>query len=110
MNELLHNFILIEMVKKNLAQTRREAITLVNSNPLIIQQLTTACDLSKALPEMGFAIIEDEKGITDRTYFFSKEFSLMAKDAAIVSYAHNFGISHIVTNDQDFDRIPWLTS
>ena len=110
MNELLHNLILIELVKKNLAKTRRDGITLVKSNPLIIQQLTIAWDLFEALPEMGFTLLEDESGITDRTYSFSKEFSLMAKDAAIAAYAHNFEISHIITNDQDFERVPWLTS
>jgi len=110
MNELLHNLILIELVKKNLAKTRRDGITLVKSNPLIIQQLTIAWDLFEALPEMGFTVLEDESGITDRTYSFSKEFSLMAKDAAIAAYAHNFEISHIITNDKDFERVPWLTT
>jgi predicted nucleic acid-binding protein len=110
MNELLHNFILIELIQKNYAKDRRDAITFIKTNPQFIQQLTIAWDLFKALPEMAFAIIEDEKGITDLTYYFSKELSLMAKDAAIVSYAHKFEISNIVTNDKDFERIPWLTT
>ncbi|MEI6842719.1 MAG: type II toxin-antitoxin system VapC family toxin [Methanomicrobiales archaeon] len=110
MNELLHNFILIELINKDLALDRGHAIALVKHNPSVIQNLTVAWDLFKELPEMGFTIIEDGKGITDRTYFFSKELSLMAKDAAIVSYAHTFDIAHIVTNDHDFERIPWLTT
>ena len=110
MNELLHNLILVELVGKKFAETRNGAISRVKNDPTVIQQLTIAWDIFKCLPEMGFSILEDERGITDRTYFFSKELSLMAKDAAIVSYAHNYEISHIVTNDRDFERIPWLTS
>lgn len=110
MNELLHNFILIELIKKDYATDRRDAIALVKKDPSIIQNLILAWDLFKAIPEMGFTIIEDERGITDRMYFFSKELSLMAKDATIVSYAHKYEISHIITNDQDFGRIPWLST
>jgi predicted nucleic acid-binding protein len=109
MNELLHNFILIELIKKDFATDRRDAIALVKKNPSVIRNLTSAWDLFEAIPEMGFTIIEDERGITDRMYYFSKELSLMAKDATVVSYAHKFEISHIITNDQDFMRIPWLS-
>lgn len=58
---------------------------------------------------MGFEILEDDRGISSLTYFLSKELELMAKDAAIVSYAHIHKISNLITNDRDFHRVPWLT-
>ncbi|HNS82542.1 MAG TPA: PIN domain-containing protein, partial [Methanolinea sp.] len=75
----------------------------------IIRHLTIAGNVYDSLPTIGFEMIENERGISGLMYHFSKELCLMAKDAAIVAYAHTYTLAHIVTNDRDFQRVKWLT-
>jgi predicted nucleic acid-binding protein len=58
---------------------------------------------------MPFELVDEVKGLTDLTYYFSKGLNLMAKDAAITAFAHSHNIEHIISNDRDFERIPWMT-
>ncbi len=67
MNELPHKVILIERINKDLTRNRGYAIVLAKHNRSAIQNLPIAWELFKTLPEMGFTIIEDGKGITNRT-------------------------------------------
>ena len=98
-----------ETITNGHADTVQDAVKVLKEHPVIIKNLSIAWNIFNTLPKIGFEILEDEKGISDLTYSFSKELSLMAKDAAIVSYAHKYNIYHLITNDRDFQRIPWLT-
>ncbi len=109
LNELLHRLMIAETIDLGYALSTPDAVRKLKDTPAIIKDLSIAWKVYDSLPEMGFEILEDEKGISGLTYYFSKETSLMAKDAAIVSYAHRYKISDIVTNDRDFQRIQWLT-
>lgn len=109
LNELLHRLMIAETITRGSADTVPEAIKKLKEDPAVIQDLSVAWKVFDILPKMGFEILEDERGLSKRTYSFSKEFSLMAKDAAIVSYAQMSNISHLITNDWDFKRVHWLT-
>ena len=109
LNELLHRLMIAETITNGHADTVQVAVRQLKQHPEIIRDLSIAWTIFDTLPKMGFEILEDERGISGLTFYFSKELSLMAKDAAIVSYAHKHNISHIVTNDRDFQRVPWLT-
>jgi predicted nucleic acid-binding protein len=109
LNELLHRLMIAETITKGHAGNVQDALKVLKEHPAIIKDLSIAWNIFDTLPRMGFEILEDERGISSLTYFFSRELSLMAKDAAIVSYAHTHKISHLITNDQDFHRVPWLT-
>jgi predicted nucleic acid-binding protein len=98
-----------EGIDSGLAGSVSEAITRLKEDPSVIPALSIAWEVYTALPEMGFLLPEHEKGLTALTYSFSRELSLMAKDAAIISFAHMHRIRHIVTNDRDFGRVPWIT-
>ncbi len=109
LNELLHRLMIAETITDGHADTVQDAVKVLKEHPAIIKDLSIAWTVFDTLPKMGFEILEDEQGISSLTYYFSKELSLMAKDAAIVSYAHKHKISHLITNDRDFQRVPWLT-
>lgn len=109
LNELLHRIMIAETVGKGYARTSQDAVRVLKDDPAIIKEMTIAGTVYDILPTIGFEIIEDERGISSLMYHFSKELCLMAKDAAIVAYAHTYDISHIVTNDRDFQRVRWLS-
>jgi len=109
LNELLHRIMIAETIEKGYARSSQDAVKILKDDPSIIKEMTIAGIVFDTLPTMGFEMIEDERGISSLTYYFSKELCLMAKDAAIVAYAHKYDISHIVTNDRDFQRVKWLT-
>jgi len=109
LNELLHRLMIAETVDLGYASFPQDAVRKLKDNPAIIKDLSLAWEIFQALPDMGFEVVEDERGLSDLTYYFSKERGLMAKDAAIVAYAHKYEIYDLVTNDHDFHRIDWLT-
>jgi len=109
LNELLHRLMIAETITTGHADTVQDAVKELKVHPAIIKDLSIAWNIFDALLKMGFEILEDEQGISNLTFYFSRELSLMAKDSAIVSYAHKYNISDLITNDQDFQRVPWLT-
>lgn len=109
LNELLHRLIIAEAVGKELVSSPQEAVAQIKRNPDIISQLSVAWELHQDLIKMPFELVDEAKGLTDLTYYFSKELKLMAKDAAITASAHAYNIKDIISNDRDFERIPWLT-
>jgi predicted nucleic acid-binding protein len=109
LNELLHRLMLAEVVEKGLASSPQGAVTQLKSNPDIVSQLSVVWEVYQNLTKMPFELVDNAKGLTDLTYYFSKELKLMAKDAAIAAFAHSHHIENIITNDRDFERVPWLT-
>lgn len=109
LNELLHRLMLAEVVEKGLASSPQKAVMQLKSNPDIISQLSVAWEVYQNLTKMPFELVDNAKGLTDLTYYFSKELKLMAKDAAIAAFAHSLHIKNIITNDRDFERVPRLT-
>ncbi len=109
LNELLHRIMIAETIERGYARNSQDAVKILKDDPSIIKEMTIAGTVYDTLPTMGFEMIEDERGISTLTYYFSKELCLMAKDAAIVAYAHKYDLSNLVTNDRDFQRVQWLT-
>lgn len=109
LNELLHRLMIAEAIEKGLASSPQEAVSQLKSDPDIISHLSVAWEVYQNLTKMPFELVDNAKSLTDLTYYFSKELKLMAKDAAITAFAHSLHIEHIITNDRDFDRVPWMT-
>lgn len=109
LNELLHRLMIAEAVELGLVASPQDAVTRIKKNPEIISRLSVAWEVYTELKNMPFEMPDDTKGHTDHTYNFSKELSLMAKDAAITAFAHSRNIEHVITNDRDFERVPFLT-
>jgi predicted nucleic acid-binding protein len=109
LNELLHRLMIGEVIDQGLAGSVPEAIVRLKEDSSVIPKLSVPWEVYNALPEMGFLLPEQEKGFTDLTYSLSRRFSLMAKDAAIISFAQMHRIQHIISNDRDFGRVPWIT-
>jgi predicted nucleic acid-binding protein len=109
LNELLHRLMIAEALEKGWASSPLDAVSQLKSDPEIISHLSVAWEVYQNLTEMPFELVDNAKGLTDLTFYFSKELRLMAKDAAITAFAHSLQIEHIITNDRDFDRVPWIT-
>jgi predicted nucleic acid-binding protein len=109
LNELLHRLMIAEAFEKSLVSSPQEAVSQLKSNPDIISELSVAWEVHQTLTKMPFELVDNAKGLTDLTFYFSKELKLMAKDAAITAFAHSLQIEHIISNDRDFDRVLWMT-
>ncbi|MEN6610059.1 MAG: PIN domain-containing protein [Methanoregulaceae archaeon] len=109
LNELLHRLIIAETLEQGFAASPQEAILRIKREPEIISRLSVAWDVYRELQRMPFDMPDETAGFTELTYSFSRDFHLMAKDAAIAAFAHSHSIGHILTNDRDFERVPWLT-
>jgi len=109
LNELLHRLMIAEAVELGLVSSPQDAVTRIKKKPEIISRLSIAWEVYTELKNIPFEMPDDAKDHTDLTYNFSKDLNLMAKDAAITAFAQSRNIEHIITNDRDFERVPFLT-
>ena len=74
----------------------------------MIEGLMICFEEIEKIVDMEFVILkEKENTILDSTQI-SKKYCLLAKDALTVSFARDYGIENIATNDSDFKRVDFL--
>lgn len=107
--EILHRLMIEEIIRSGNAPDGISAVRYLKNHPEAIQHMTLAWDVFSVLRSIGFELIPDSPTTPDRTFHLSRTCQLLAKDAAIAAIAQETGIGHIVTNDIDFTRVPFLT-
>ena len=95
-----------EVIKSGNAPDGISAVRYLKNKPDAIQHMTLALDVFSVLRSIGFELVPDSTTTPDRTFHLSRTCQLLAEDAAIAAITQEMGITHIITNDNDFTRIP----
>ncbi|OQA60117.1 MAG: PIN domain protein [Euryarchaeota archaeon ADurb.Bin294] len=117
LNELTHSLMMAELIQKGYGKTRSEVIQYLknglshSSEGKLDQQpiLSTTWDWIERISDLNCTIIyETETTITD-SFYFSKKYGLLAKDAYIAAFGKTHNIFNIASNDSDFNVLPGFT-
>ena len=108
LNELLHRLMIAEVIKRGTARNTRDAIEVLRRDRSVIPSLDICWDELDRIFEMRFVILEEKFETFKESVSISRRYSLLAKDAYIVSFAKSYGITNIATNDSDFERVDWI--
>ena len=107
-NDAVHKVMCSEAVQR-FNQPRAGLVNWLKDNPDRVRELahaTQALRLVEALPvallAIDFPLLIDAQGV-------ARDHGLLASDALIVATMRRHRIAHLVTNDDDFDRVPGIS-
>jgi predicted nucleic acid-binding protein len=60
------------------------------------------------IPLMGIQAVAITPPLVEAATLTSQQFELLTGDALVVSVMQAHGLTHLASNDADFDRVPWL--
>jgi len=109
MNEVLHRFMIAELIENGIGRNPRDVINKVKKEPGILHSLSKTWIDTAYLYQINCSIISEKEHTFTRSLNIAKEYNLLAKDAYIAAFAYTYNISHIASNDKDFSRVPWLS-
>ncbi|MFH0967868.1 MAG: type II toxin-antitoxin system VapC family toxin [Methanobacteriota archaeon] len=130
LNELVHILMMAELIRKGYGKNRVEAIQFMktrlrsrgkknhqsNESPngscadSFNTIVSTTWTWIEKISDLNCMIILERPSTFQASIHLSQEYGLLAKDAYIAAFAESYEISHIATNDIDFNAIPGLTS
>jgi predicted nucleic acid-binding protein len=78
-------------------------------HPLEVRQLSRYSQAVQEIVDMGFQIVAAASRHVTQATAESQTHGLLSNDALILVLMHENGISHLASNDADFDRVPGIT-
>ncbi len=108
LNDAVHKVMCSEAV----ARFKRPRAGLVNwlkKNPAQVKELTRAKELLNLIGVLPIRFLAADLQSMSEAQHVINPHGLLASDALILALMQRHGISHLATNDDDFDQIPDIT-
>ncbi len=107
--EAIHKIMMAELsIRFNL--TRAGLVQWLQRHPSRIAELTEFRAAASEIDAMGIPILAtDDTALLRSATECSARYHLLTNDAIIIALMQRHGLTHLVTNDDDFDGIPGLT-
>jgi predicted nucleic acid-binding protein len=74
-----------------------------------ISKLTIFQRAIASLPQLNIQVIPITRLLLEGATLVSRQFELLTGDALVVAVMQAHGLTHLASNDADFDRVPGLT-
>jgi predicted nucleic acid-binding protein len=81
----------------------------LRKNRHVIASLTIFQQAIASLPRMSIQVIPVTQRLLEAATDLSRQFELLSGDALVVAIMQAQGLTHLASNDADFDRVPGLT-
>jgi predicted nucleic acid-binding protein len=75
----------------------------------LIPKLTIFRHAIASFPQLHIQVIPITQPLLEAATLASQQFELLTGDALVVAVMQAHGLTHLASNDADFDRVPWLT-
>ncbi|NLL11151.1 MAG: type II toxin-antitoxin system VapC family toxin [Methanomicrobiales archaeon] len=106
--EVLHRLMIAELQKISGEKDLQKIKNHIRKNPQLFKTLSICWTAVEQIFKMGFTVLGETADSIHKSILFSQKYSLFAKDSVILSIMDTYGIDTLVTNDNDFQSIPWL--
>ncbi len=84
-------------------------VTFLQRHPAEITQLTAFVEAARQLERLPIRLLAVDLTIIREAAELAQQHGLLTNDATIVALMQRHGITHLATNDDDFDRVPGIT-
>lgn len=81
----------------------------LRKHPQQIQKLTKYRGALAAIPTLGIQVLTIPPDLPRLATSLSHQYSLLSNDALILALMQHHGLTHLASNDADFDRVPGIT-
>ncbi|HKI38718.1 MAG TPA: type II toxin-antitoxin system VapC family toxin [Gemmataceae bacterium] len=78
-------------------------------HPGEVQQLGRYRTAIDELDQIGVIVLDVTRRLVSKAADVTGQFGLLANDALIVAVMQDAGLTHLASNDADFDRVPGIT-
>jgi predicted nucleic acid-binding protein len=81
----------------------------LRQHPAEVQKLTRYWQAVDLVAQMGIQVVPIDLPLVAAATAHSRQHGLLTGDALIVAVMQAHGLTHLASNDTDFDRVPGLT-
>jgi len=85
------------------------AVSFLQRHPAEITSLTAFVAAAMQLELLPIRLLPVDLALVRQGAELAQQYGLLMNDALIVALMQRYGITHLATNDDDFDRVPGLT-
>jgi predicted nucleic acid-binding protein len=89
--------------------SRSKLVRWVKDHPRELQVLTGFQEAARLLHAAPIQVVQVEDNLLSEAATISLQLGLLTNDAIIVALMQRHGLTHLATNDDDFDRVPGIT-
>ena len=105
MTEILHRLMIAEAIDKGFI-TPKNPVKKLKARPEIVKKLHGYYEHAQQIRSMGVHVLSIQKDlIEEQSYKIRREYGLLTHDSIILTTMFEHGISHLATNDLDFERV-----
>lgn len=108
LNDAVHKIMCSE-AKERFDQPRAGLVGWLKANPDRTRELTHAVEVLRLVEAMPITLLPVDLAALIDAQEAVQAHGLLASDALIVAMMRRHGVTHLATNDDDFDRVPGLT-
>jgi predicted nucleic acid-binding protein len=89
--------------------TRSSIVGWLKSHPQAIKSLTGLAQAATMLSSLPLNLLPTDQDLLTEAAIIAQTHGLLTNDAIIVALMQRHGLTHLATNDDDFDRVPGIT-
>lgn len=108
LNDCVHKTMLAE-VSKRYGRPRERLIGWLKQHPEALADLPKTVEVCGRLIQLRIDIVPCDTSMLPQTIALAQKHQLLMGDATIVAQMNRLGITHLATNNDDFDRVPGIT-
>ena len=108
LNDCIHKTMLAE-VSERFGRSRERLVGWLKQHPDALAELQKTSEVCDRLMRLQLTVIPNESTMLPSVVAIAQNYQLLLGDANIVAQMRQYGITHLITNDADFDRVPGIT-
>jgi predicted nucleic acid-binding protein len=81
----------------------------LKQQPDKVQQLTRFRQAIQQVPQLGIQVLAIAPALLDAGALVSQQTGLLTNDALLIAVMQDHRLTHLASNDTDFDRVPGIT-
>ncbi len=108
LSDCIHKVILAE-VSQHFGRTRDHLIGWLKQHRESLADLPKTAQTCARLLQLRLSVVPTESANLPTAVAIAQKHQLLLNDAGIVAQMRRHGVAHLITNDDDFDRVPGIT-
>jgi predicted nucleic acid-binding protein len=106
--DAIHKTMMVEAAARS-GQQRTSLIGWLNKHPEVLGHLPVTREVARQILALSVSVLPTDPNLLRRAIELSGQHQLLTNDALILATMQRHGLTHLITNDDDFDRVPELT-
>jgi predicted nucleic acid-binding protein len=108
LHDCVHKTMLAE-ISQRFGRTREGLVGWLKQHPEALAELPKTAEVCDRLPQLRLNVLPNDSALLPTAISVAQAERLLLGDASIIALMQRHGITHLATNDDDFDRVPGIT-